>query len=102
MSTRYAVYYAPPADHPLWRAGCAWLGRDARAGEPPGAPPPHAGEPWRYGFHATLKPPLRLAPGRGEAELLAELQRLVREHEPFEMPVLRVGTLAGFVALLPA
>ena len=23
---RYALYFAPAGDHPLWAAGCVWLG----------------------------------------------------------------------------
>ncbi|MEL6728492.1 MAG: hypothetical protein AAFP91_13435, partial [Pseudomonadota bacterium] len=32
-SARYAIYYAPPADDPLWALGSEWLGRDAYTGE---------------------------------------------------------------------
>ena len=33
-SARVALYYAPALDDPLWRAGCAWLGRDPETGRP--------------------------------------------------------------------
>ncbi|THF59240.1 DUF1045 domain-containing protein [Pseudothauera rhizosphaerae] len=102
MSTRYAVYFAPGDDHPLWRAGCAWLGRDPRAGQPAGAAPAFARDPWRYGFHATLKAPIRLAPPHGEAAFLDAVRALAREHRRFGMPPLQVAELSGFVALLPA
>ena len=57
MTTRYGVYWAPQPHHPLWSAGCEWLGRDAS--RPDKTWPPHAatGTPRRYGFHATMKPP---------------------------------------------
>lgn len=98
---RHAVYFAPPPEHPLWVAGCAWLGRDARVVP---APPPARAEvasPWRYGWHATLKAPMRLQPGREESDWLDAVQRLARAHPPFEMPVLEVARLAGFLALRP-
>lgn len=100
-AARYAIYYAPPSEHPLWQAGCRWLGRDPRAGQPIGCAPAHAREPWRYGFHATLKPPLRLQAPHREAELLQAVEDLAQMHRPFAMPALHVGTLAGFVALRP-
>lgn len=99
---RHAVYYAPPQDHALWRAGCDWLGRDPRAGG--AATPPwraHVEAPWRYGFHATLKAPMVLAPGRTEGGFVDALRRLAAAHEPFVMPALHVATLGEFVALRP-
>lgn len=99
---RVAVYFAPPDDHPLWAAGSAWLGRDARAGQP--VTPPRCAEvqaPWRYGLHATLKPPLRLAHGVSEAQWLAAVQALAARHRRFELPPLQVATLTDFLALRP-
>jgi putative phosphonate metabolism protein len=102
MTPRYAVYYAPPIDHPLWRAGCEWLGRDPAG--PALAPPARAGvsAPWRYGFHATLKPPMRLADGRDEEGLRTAVAELARRTPAFEMPALQVQTLRNFLALRPA
>jgi hypothetical protein len=99
--TRYAVYFAPAPEHPLWRAGCDWLGRDARSGLPPAtqAPPQRAG-PWRYGFHATLKAPCRLAVDK--REFLQAVRALAARHRAFELPRLQVAPLSDFVALLPA
>jgi hypothetical protein len=102
IGRRYAVYYAPPEDHALWRAGCAWLGRDPRAGA--AATPPsraHVEVPWRYGFHATLKAPMALADGATEAAFVDAVRRLAAGHAPFAMPPLRVATLGEFVALRP-
>jgi hypothetical protein len=98
---RHAVYYAPPEDHALWRAGCDWLGRDPQAGD---APPPrraHVEAPWRYGFHATLKAPMPLADGATEAGFIDAVRRLAAGHAPFAMPALHVATLGEFVALRP-
>ena len=67
---RVAVYYAPEPSDPLWTAACAWLGWDAERGAP--VPQPDLLEiadltasPRLYGFHATLKPPMRLATDYG-------------------------------------
>ncbi|QQA41882.1 DUF1045 domain-containing protein [Pelagovum pacificum] len=65
---RFAVYYLPVG--PLGRFGSDWLGWDVAAGRPAAgvdAGLPDADEvtavPRKYGFHATLKPPFRLAEG---------------------------------------
>lgn len=99
---RYALYFAPAPEHPLWRAGCAWLGRDpAEPLAPPAPPPPHRAAPWRYGFHATLKPPQRLRDAGDAAALIAAAQALAAAHAPFELPALAVAPLGDFLALRP-
>ncbi|MFN3614080.1 MAG: phosphonate metabolism protein, partial [Rubrimonas sp.] len=68
---RYAIYYAPEPGSALARAGAAWLGADPAGAPPPpiepaGLPRPRAelvSRAARYGLHATLKAPFRLAPG---------------------------------------
>ena len=100
--SRYAVYFAPAVDHPLWHAGSTWLGRDARAGQ--AATLPAATElqlPWRYGFHATLKAPMALAAGECEADWLHDVQMLAGQQRRFAMPALSVAWLADFLALRP-
>ena len=102
---RVAVYYAPlPAD-PLWQAACTWLGQDpetaatVRQPDVPGIEAVTA-EPRLYGFHATLKPPMRLATAydafRSDAEALA------RRLSAFDLPPLLVADVSGFVALREA
>lgn len=100
---RHAVYLAPAPDHPLWQAGSAWLGRDARTGQPV-TPPARQGTatPWRYGFHATVKAPLRLAEGRTPGDWVAAVRDLARQHRPFLMPAFCVAALDHFIALVPA
>lgn len=98
---RYAVYFTPSADHPLWRAGCDWLQRDPTVAATTAPPRPHVGEPRRYGFHATLKAPMRLADGRSETSLHGALTQLARHNAPFAMPVLSVQWLGDFLALRP-
>ena len=99
---RYAVYLTPPADHALWLAGCAWLGRDPTRGPALAAPAREiVRSPWRYGFHATLKAPMRLAAGVNEAAFLAAVRGVARDHVVFSMPRLEVGRLDDFLALRP-
>lgn len=101
---RYAIYWAPDADHPLWAAGCGWLGRDpslAAEAAVPGALRPNTAAAARYGFHATLKAPLRLAPGASHDALRRAVAALARRHRVFEMPTLEVAWLQDFLALRP-
>jgi len=98
---RYALYFAPAAHHPLWTAGCRWLGRDPESGAA-GEGGPHRADPRRYGFHATLKPPFALREGMSRSQLLAALAHFVDVRRPFAMPPLAVATLGDFVALRPA
>ncbi|MFY7942200.1 MAG: DUF1045 domain-containing protein [Burkholderiaceae bacterium] len=99
---RYALYFAPSADHPLWVAGCTWLGRDAQAGKTLSPPArPEVSTPWRYGFHATLKAPLRLQPGLTENDFLQAVQAWASHQPAFLMPALEVAELGDFLALRP-
>lgn len=107
---RYALYFAPARGTPLDVAGARWLGRDAWTGASvePAVPEPIApdrfaavtAEPRRYGWHATLKPPFRLADGRTEADLLAAFRDFTASHSarPAQLSVARVG---DFLALTP-
>jgi hypothetical protein len=100
-SPRFAIYYAPESLHPLWAAGCHWLGRDPS--RPEWRAPPHEATdaPRRYGFHATLKPPMALRAGASRDDFVAAVQALAARWSPFEMPALEVGVLHDFVALRP-
>jgi putative phosphonate metabolism protein len=100
MTVRYALYFAPEAAHPLWTAGCDWLGRDPGSGAT-SAGGPHREDPRRYGLHATLKPPFALRDGATRPQLMAALSHFVDERTPFAMPALGVATLGDFVALRP-
>lgn len=106
---RYALYFAPPAQSPLWRFGSAALGYDAEAGVE-AAPLPlrrfdaarwHeiTAEPRRYGFHGTLKAPFRLAPGRSEAELQAACARFAQNRAGFASPGVKLASIGRFLAL---
>ncbi len=99
--TRYAIYWTPDARHPLWAAGCAWLGRDAAHPDRILATRDRTAAPRHYGFHATLKAPLRLKAGSTEAALLAAVEELAGALPAFPMPALEIRLLQDFVALQP-
>jgi len=101
---RVAVYYAPRPDDPLFAAGATWLGRDPESDAP--APQPDipdivevTAEPRLYGFHATLKPPMRLAEGRQWFDVLEAARILADRTAAFDLPRLAVQDLHGFLAL---
>lgn len=103
---RFAVYYAPPAGAFADRAA-AWLGRDAITPGPVAHPDlglPLAeitNEPRRYGFHATLKPPFRLAQGQTESGLHLALDLMARRLPKLQLQGLKIDELGGFLALTP-
>jgi len=111
-SPRYAIYYAAADGSDLARFGAQWLGYDAHSGEDlpfaDGVLPSVADwrdltqDPRKYGFHATLKAPLTLAPGSTEAELLAACESFAATPRP--IPVIRpvVDSISGFIAVVPA
>jgi putative phosphonate metabolism protein len=109
---RYAIHYVPEPGSGFDRFGTELLGYDATTGEdlafPDGilqmAPDWRelTRDPRKYGFHATLKAPLSLAPGKTEAELLAACEAFAGTPRP--IPVIRpvVGSISGFIAVVPA
>lgn len=109
-TARFAVYYAPSRESAWWRAGSAWLGRDAQSGESCVAPQP-AGltralnelteAPRRYGWHGTLVAPFRLAVGVTQDDLLQATRAWAARQSPFALAV-EAATLGDFVALRPA
>ncbi len=106
---RYAVYVAPEPG-PLAGFAADWLGWDPVTGtarEHPslaGLPRPVAeltATPRKYGFHATLKPPFRLAETSSRARLEADLAALAARLAPVVLPGLELAELGGFLALVP-
>ena len=92
--TRYAIYWLP--DGTLGRTGADWLGWDARTGHGDGM-----AAPARYGFHATVKPPFRLADGMTQ-EGLREAARALADHLfPTTLGKVAVRRLGHFLALVP-
>ena len=102
---RVAIYWAPEPGDPLARAGATWLGRDAELGAPATQPDvPGLAEatasPRRYGFHATLRPPMRLA--TGWEEIVSAAHQLAASTAAFDMPRLQITELGGFLAIQQA
>jgi putative phosphonate metabolism protein len=115
VTRRFAIYAAPgvrSADTVgvlLRQRAEQWLGRSVSGNPvPPGA---HVG--WtraaidavtasarRYGFHATLKPPFRLAEGRTAEELDAAVARFAAGSAGAVIPKLTLARLGGFFALV--
>lgn len=111
-SPRYAIYFAAGADSALSRFGAELLGYDAHTGDELAFPvdalrvAPDWGDvsaaPRKYGFHATLKAPMTLAPGKSEAELFAACAAFAEKARP--IPVIRpiIDAISGFIAVIPA
>jgi putative phosphonate metabolism protein len=112
VTYRHAIYWAPPRGSAFAEIGEAWLGRDAeddRALARPTLSGFAAAEldaataaPRRYGLHATLKPPFRLAEGRSAAELDAAFDAFARSTPAVIAPPLRLTRIGGFLALVPS
>ena len=108
---RYALYFAPHPDSPWGLFGREWVGRCAFGGGNCTQQVPQGLDertfsrltagPRRYGFHATLKPPFRLASGRTLDSMASLLLEECQQEEGFEMPPLQVCELDGFLALVP-
>lgn len=109
MARRFAIYAAPREDSALWQIGNRWLGRDPvtdTALDPPvlaGFSAQRTAEiteaPRRYGFHATLKPPFRLAPGISDEDLITALSAFAEARTPISLSPLTLTALDGFLAL---
>lgn len=113
---RFAIYYAPPSGSCWWNEGSRWLGRDAIAGRDLLAPSvpglSHAlhdltVDPRRYGLHATLKAPMRLAAQAQLSDLSGVAAAVAARHASFDLTVhtdvidTDDGKRPGFVALRP-
>src|SRR5882757_7546016 len=110
MSTaRYAIYFTPPPDSPLARFGAGVLGYDCfeRADVPhrsiDGLDPALLAlatvDPRRYGFHATLVAPFRLAPAIEEDEIATAFAAPAASRTPGMAGLLHVGAMGRFGVL---
>jgi putative phosphonate metabolism protein len=110
-ASRYAIYFVPAPETPLYQAGAALLGYDVYSGRRLPFPGGVAlgddewsaltSEPRVYGFHATLKAPFRLAPGRSADELAGHVATFAATRAPVTItPAVR--TIGRFAALVPA
>lgn len=107
--SRYAIYYTPPPG-PLADFGADWLGWDIATGterphpDIPDLPKPVSTltkTPRKYGFHATIKPPFRLAEGTTEAQLTEAAETALAALAPVTLDGLRLAQLGHFLALVP-
>ncbi len=111
---RYAIYHAPRRDGAtadFASFGADWLGRSAEGGvalprpvidgltEPATRALTEA--PRKYGLHATIKAPFRLADGRTQAGLVAALEGFCATEAPVRLAGLVMARLGGFLALIP-
>ncbi|EDM72442.1 hypothetical protein RAZWK3B_09331 [Roseobacter sp. AzwK-3b] len=106
---RYAIYYTP-APGPLSQVCSAWLGWDMTTGnelahpDVAGLPLPVAQiteTPRKYGLHATMKPPFRLAQGATPAMLDDALASFCAQRPAVTMDGLELARLGRFLALRP-
>lgn len=111
MTARYAIYLAPAPTSRIWRRACAWLARDAardkdlRYAGPKGLDPARVAEitadARRYGFHATIKAPFRLARGTTAKALCEAAEMFARHRGAFPID-LRLSALGSFLAITEA
>lgn len=103
---RCAIYFVPPSDDPLTVAAAEWLRRDPYSGAAVSRPIDGLTEadhafltalPRRYGFHATLKSPFKLAPEASIYELERRLARFTAQLEPIVVET-RIALLQNFFA----
>lgn len=108
---RIAIWFAPDPGDPWWRFGAGWLGRDPCGNAAP-QPWPTLGwdlqrrsrwavEPRRYGFHATLLAPLRLAAGCTFDDVACSADAFAASHAPIGAIELAPTEHDGFAALRP-
>jgi putative phosphonate metabolism protein len=109
---RYAIYYLAAPGTELDRFGSQLVGYDAHSGED--LPFPEStvqttpdwreltADPRKYGFHATLKAPLSLAPGKTEAQLVAACEAFAETPRPIPEITPVVNSISGFIAVVPA
>ena len=109
---RYAIYHLATPGTELDRFGSQLLGYDAHSGED--LPFPEGtiqmtpdwreltADPRKYGFHATLKAPLSLAPGKTEAQVVAACEAFAEKPRPIPEITPVVNSISGFIAVVPA
>lgn len=105
---RFAIFHVPPAEADWARFATRWLGWDMIAGsavthpDMSGLPVDRLTEaPRRYGLHATLKPPFRLARGKDRAGLEDAVAALAARQAPATIPALDLVRMGRFLALCP-
>ena len=109
--TRYAIYFSPAENEILTKAAAEWLGYNAWRNaivEQIKIDGLSADTFWnltesprRYGFHATLKAPMRLVEGVSELDLHQAAQEFSRETASVTICGLHLKWIGAFLALVP-
>ncbi len=106
--TRYAIYFAPPADAVWTKFATNWLGWDMERGVEVSHPVVDDIDvaavtevPRKYGLHATMKPPFRLRKGQSLPALQDACAALAASRSPVTLDGLEVARLGRFLALRP-
>ena len=99
---RAAIYWAPCPSDPIWNLGSQWLGRDAATGailEQPYVPNivELTSTARLYGFHCTLRSPMRLATSLDE--FCATAEHIAQASRSFTLPALEPRDFGDFLAL---
>ena len=111
MSGRFAIYYTPARDSALTAAAESWLGCSAWTGEAVARPKVRAisaemlarltTAPARYGFHATLKAPMRLRAATNAGTFFKAVGKFAESSQPVEIDLLKLQWIGPFLALVP-
>ncbi|MCA1490778.1 DUF1045 domain-containing protein [Sinorhizobium alkalisoli] len=111
---RYAICFTPPMSDPLSAVAASWLGRSVYSGEAVEFPSVgalsvseiafHTAVPRRFGFHAMIMAPFRLAPETDEGQLLKALMHFTTAETPLtveRMELARISQCWGLVPHVP-
>lgn len=111
VTERYAIYFTPASDSPLWRFGTAVIGYDSHtgavlsAGERGGfadfLSAQSVADPARYGFHATLRAPFTPLPATSRDRIVDLALELASSLRQVPIGRLRVSRMGDFLALVP-
>ncbi len=109
---RYAIYFVPSAESRLYRYGSSVLGYDSYTGNTVAFPAEFGdgavnwneltATPRRYGFHATLKAPFRLAPSCTERQLSNALHSFASLGHATHSFTPGLRELEDFIAIVPS
>ncbi len=94
---RFAIYFCPRPETALARFGEEWFGGNRTSA----VPESQLAQPRRYGFHATLKPPFRLAQDATFEDLEAATQQLAADLPSVALEGLVLKQIGSFLALVP-
>jgi len=110
---RCAIYFIPPREHPLCALAGAWLRRDPYTGLRIDTLTTSLGEerhaavtaaPRRYGFHATIKAPFRLAEPWTVEDVASSLDDFTLNAPSFglDLGISEIGEFFAYVSRVPS